>query len=160
MTQNLDDLRLRLSKIRENLSEVKKTLEAIALDEASEADAYANMAREAANPDLRWKLFIIASDSILHREIAWAIIRAATEIQLLARELAEYQPQETQDRLAERVKAHITIETLAETSYDDLLKLVEPGTTLYRLFKLLKEEEQKHSRLARHLAEKLAKSTT
>ncbi len=95
-------------------------------------------------------------DSIVHREIAWALIRAITEIQTLVREILSYTPRkEDEVRLHELVEIHRSIEDLAEASYEDLVTLAESGTTLQRIFQLFVEEERKHSSMAREIAEKL-----
>ena len=103
---------------------------------------------------------MIAIDSIVHREIAWALIRAITEIQTLVKEILSYTPKkEDESRLHELVEIHKSIEDLAEASYEDLATLAEKNTTLQRIFQLFVEEERKHSSMAKEIADKLKKSS-
>lgn len=137
----------RLQRLVEKLREMKKQLEDIALDEMSEAHAYGEMAKMCGDPDTRWMLFLIAADSIVHREIAWALIRALSEIEVLAKEVIVHRGGSEKEKLAELVKIHRSIEEFAESSYRGLVELAEPGTTLRKLIELLAEEEVKHERL-------------
>ena len=149
-------LESRLEKLLASLERIKKQLEDIALDEMSEARAYSNMARACYEEDARWNLFLIAMDSIVHQEIAWALIRAINEIQVVAKELLSYRPRrEDMGRVVDLVEIHKSIEDLAKSSYEGLLHLAEPGTTLRELLKLLVEEEKKHEKLAIATAERL-----
>ncbi len=146
----------RLKRLIENLSEMKKQLEDIALDEMSEAHAYAEMAKLSPDPDTRWVLFLIAADSIVHREIVWSLVRAVSEIQVLARELlAHPRGEASYEKLIELVNIHKTIEEFAESSYEGLVPLAEPGTTLRKLLELLVSEEEKHNRLVETTIERL-----
>jgi rubrerythrin len=146
----------RLKKLIENLSEMKRQLEDIALDEMSEAHAYAEMAKLSPDPDTRWVLFLIAADSIVHREIVWSLVRAVNEIQVLARELlAHPQGEASYEKLMELVKIHKSIEEFAESSYAGLVPLAEPGTTLRKLLEMLVAEEEKHHKLVESTVERL-----
>lgn len=146
----------KLERLINNLNEMKRQLEDIALDEMSEAHAYAEMAKLSPDPDTRWVLFLIAMDSIVHREIAWGLMRAVNEIQVLARELlAHPQGEASYEKLIELVNIHKSIEEFAESSYEGLVPLAEPGTTLRKLLELLVEEEKKHSRLVESTVERL-----
>jgi len=145
----------RLRRLIERLDEVKRQLEDVALDEMSEAHAYAEMAKMARDPDIRWGLFLIAMDSIVHREIAWALMRAVSETQVLARELLAHPGSADRAKLLELVKIHGSIEEFAESSYEGLAPLAEPGTTLRKLLELLVEEEKKHRRLVEAVVKRL-----
>ncbi len=145
----------RLRRLVERLDEIKEQLEDVALDEMSEAHAYAEMAKMAGDPDIRWSLFLIAMDSIVHREIAWALMRAVSEIQVLARELMAHPGGADTGKLLELVRIHGSIEEFAESSYEGLAPLAEPGTTLRKLLELLAEEEKKHRRLVETVVKRL-----
>lgn len=146
----------KLRRLIDNLSEMQRQLEDIALDEMSEAHAYAEMAKLSPDPDTRWVLFLIAMDSLVHREIVWGLVRAVSEIQVLARELlAHPQGEASYDKLIELVNIHKSIEEFAESSYEGLVPLAEPGTTLRKLLELLVAEEEKHNRLVESTVERL-----
>jgi rubrerythrin len=146
----------RLEMLVENLSEMRRQLEDIALDEMSEAHAYAEMAKLSPDPDTRWTLFLIAADSIVHREIVWSLIRAVNEIQVLARELQAHPGvPDDYEKLLELVRIHKSIEEFAESSYEGLAPLAEPGTTLRKLLELLASEEEKHRKLVEATVERL-----
>jgi len=139
----------RIERLLASLEKMKQQLEDIALDEMSEARAYSNMARVCYDESARWNLFLIAMDSIVHQEIAWALIRAINEIQIVAKELLSHKPRrEDMDQVINLVEIHRSIEDLAKSSYEGLLHLAEPGTTLRKLLELLVEEEKKHEQLA------------
>ena len=142
------------------LDEMKKQLEDIALDEMSEAHAYAETSKIVANedPESAWMLFLVASDSILHREIAWAILRSISEMQVLAKELIIHLNTESPleiKQVFEMVKAHMTIEEFAKSSYQGLIEYAEPDTSLYKMLEMLVEEEEKHKRLASNVIARL-----
>ncbi|BES82291.1 hypothetical protein [Pyrodictium abyssi] len=139
----------RIERLLASLEKIKQQLEDIALDEMSEARAYSNMARVCYEDNARWNLFLIAMDSIVHQEIAWALIRAINEIQVMAKELLSHRPRrEDMGQVVDLVEIHKSIEDLAKSSYEGLLHLAEPGTTLRKLLELLVEEEKKHEQLA------------
>jgi len=139
----------RIERLLASLEKIKQQLEDIALDEMSEARAYSSMARACYEDNARWNLFLIAMDSIVHQEIAWALIRAINEIQVVAKELLSHRPRrEDMGQVVDLVEIHKSIEDLAKSSYEGLLHLAEPGTTLRKLLELLVEEEKKHEQLA------------
>ncbi len=151
----MENLEERLRKLIESLSEIGRQLEDVALDEMSEAHAYAELSKQAPDPETRWSLFLIAMDSIVHREIAWALIRAVNEIQVLARELLAHPGGGDVEKLLELVEIHKSIEEFAESSYEGLVQLAEPGTTLRKLLELLATEEEKHRRLVEAAVKRL-----
>jgi rubrerythrin len=140
----------------EKLARLREEMQRITIDEESEATAYINMALECKDPEVRWLLYLIAIDSILHRELAWAIIRAAYEAEFLARELASRRSEVPAEKLREKVKKHLSIESLAESSYKDLVEVAIPGTTLRRLIELLASEEEKHRQMVETIVKKLS----
>jgi hypothetical protein len=146
----------RIEKLIAQLEQMKKMLEGIALDEMCEAKAYRDMAKACIDEQAKWELFLIAFDSIVHREIAWALMRAVTATIMFARDLLLYKPSsEEAKHVLEMVETHISMEKLAESSYEDLVPLAEPGTTLRKLLELLVEEEKKHARLAESVIKRL-----
>ncbi len=147
----------RYEEAAKNLAKLREELRSVALDEESEAVAYASLAASCKDPDTRWLLFIVAFDSILHRELAWAMIRAASEAELLARELAGRRGELPLEQIGEELRKHVSIENLAQSNYRDLEKLAMPGTTLQKLLRLLAEEEEKHNNIAKSIIEKITK---
>jgi rubrerythrin len=145
----------RLQDLIKKLERLREAIQSAALDEESEATAYSTMALACQDEDLRWKLFIIAMDSILHREIAWAIARASYEAEKLAKELSMRTGEKPLKAIVDELKPHAAIENLAESIYKDLLQYAEPGTTLYRLLQLLAEEEGKHRQLVANILQKV-----
>ncbi|NOZ89083.1 MAG: hypothetical protein GXO15_04075 [Crenarchaeota archaeon] len=147
----------RVRKLLEKIRSIKEQLEDVALDEMSEAHAYMEMAKLCGDDETRWSLFLIALDSLLHREIAWALLRALAEAETLAKEVTVHAKAGGVDRekLAELVKMHRSIEEFAESSYRGLVELAEPGTTLRKLLELLAEEEVKHERLVDAVLQRL-----
>ncbi len=145
-----------VGRLREALGKIAEEFEIIAIDESSEFLAYKEMASKCGDPEVRWKLIKIAVDSLLHREIAWAVSRAVkialTQVLSTGRQVTQSLPME---ELANLVKAHRSIEDLAMASYKDLLKGLEKDTTLYRLIKLLSDEERKHSRMVSEIVRKI-----
>ena len=155
---SVDEFEKRLRRLAENLDTIKEQLEDVALDEMSEAHAYAEMAKECASrPDIAWHLFLIAADSILHRELAWAVLRAVSETQVLAREMLAHARAGgyVQERLEAMVEAHASIEEFAKSSYQGLAEYAEPGTTLRRLLEMLAQEEEKHKSLVNIVLRKI-----
>ncbi|KSW10704.1 hypothetical protein CF15_07925 [Pyrodictium occultum] len=149
-------LEQRLERLLASLDRMKKLLEDIALDEMSEARAYGDLARLCHDEDSRWNLLLIAMDSIVHKEIAWALIRAASEIEVTVKEVLSYKPRpEDMGRLLGLLEAHATIEDLARSNYEGIVPLAEPGTTLRKLAELLTEEEAKHQRLVASALQRL-----
>ncbi len=150
----------RLRRMISMLDEMKKQLEDVALDEMSEAHAYAETSKIIASedPESAWMLFLVASDSILHREIAWAILRSISEMQVLAKELIMHLSTKSPFELRqvfEMVKAHMTIEEFAKSSYQGLIEYAEPNTSLYKMLEMLVEEEEKHKKLASNVISRL-----
>jgi len=155
--EKVSELEERLEKMIAQLEQMKKMLESIALDEMCEAKAYRDMAKACTDEHARWELFLIAFDSIVHREIAWALMRAITSAIMFARDMLFYKPSpEESRRVLEMVQTHLSMEKLAQSSYEDLLPLAEPGTTLRKLLELLVEEEKKHARLAETVIKRLS----
>ncbi len=146
------ELEERLKRIAASLRSLRKELEPVLLDEMSEARAYRDMALACRDPETRWKLVVIAMDSILHREIVWSLYRAAISIEMFIKDL-QTSPPPTEDlkTLLERVEIHKEIEELAKANYDDLKKFTEPGTTMYKLMELLAKEEEKHYALVKSI---------
>ncbi len=140
--------------VAERLRRLREEVLRLALDEASEATAYSMLAESGG--EMAWELFIVAADSILHRELAWAIARAAYEIEFLARRLASTAKSLSLD--VETLRRALNLESLAETSYSDLRELAPPGTTLHRLLELLESEEAKHRRLVENVLRRLDSS--
>jgi rubrerythrin len=140
----------------QKLARLREEIQRIAIDEESEATAYTSMAMECRDPEARWLLFLIAVDSILHRELAWAIARAAYEAEFLAKELASRRSEVPLEKLREEVKKHLSIENLAESSYRDLVEAAIPGTTLQKLVELLASEEEKHRKMVEAIVKKLS----
>ncbi len=150
------ELEERLEKMIAQLEQMKKMLESIALDEMCEAKAYRDIAKACTDEHARWELFLIAFDSIVHREITWALMRAITSTIMFARDLLFYKPApEEAQRVLDMVQTHLSMEKLAQSSYEDLVPLAEPGTTLRKLLELLVEEEKKHARLAESVIKRL-----
>ena len=141
------------------IAEIKRQLEDIALDEMSEAHAYTEMAKMCGDDDTRWSLLLIALDSLVHRELAWALLRALAEAETLVKEVIAHskagRPLE-REKLLELINIHRSIEELAESSYRGLVELAEPGTTLRKLLELLAEEEVKHERLVDSVVKRLS----
>jgi len=155
---NGEDFAERLRDMIDRLDKIKSQIEDVALDEMSEAYAYAEMAKSCLDkPDIASLLFLIAIDSILHRELAWAVLRAVSEIQVLAKEVIAHMhsPGIDEDKLREMVRIHESIEVFAKSSYQGLVDLAEPGTTLRRLLELLVSEEEKHRGLVKAALAKL-----
>lgn len=135
----------------ERLSRIASELEEIALDEASEVHAYREIYEVLEGEEEREKVFTILFDSILHREIAWAIIRALKCVSHLLSKPAPTKEDNVRELLAEAS----SLEDIAAARYQDLADLAPPGTTLSRLLRLLAEEERKHSALALSVSKKL-----
>ena len=146
-----------LARVAENLRRLREEVLRVALDEAGEATTYAELAAATSDEQARWELLVIAADSILHRELAWAIARAAYEVELLARRLAATRPRPQASVDLERLRRALDLEGLAETSYSDLKELAPPGTTMRRLLELLESEEAKHRRMAEAVLARLSK---
>ena len=147
----------RIRKIYTSLRALRKELEPVLLDEMSEARAYRDMALACKDPETRWKLVVIALDSILHREIVWSLYRATLSMEMFLRDLETAPPvYEDLQSLLERVEIHKEIEELAKANYDDLAKFAEPGTTLHRLLEMLAREEEKHYALVKSILSKYA----
>lgn len=137
--------------LRERLARIASELEEIALDEASEVHAYREIYEVLEDEDSREKIFTILFDSILHREIAWAVIRALKCVSSLLSKPAPTKKDNVNELLAEAS----ALEEIAAARYQDLADLAPQGTTLSRLLRLLSEEERKHSALARAVSKKL-----
>ncbi len=137
--------------LRERLSRIASELEEIALDEASEVHAYREIYEVLEDEKAREKIFTILFDSILHREIAWAVIRALKCVSYLLSKPVPTKKDDVRELLANAS----SLEDIAAARYQDLADLAPPGTTLSRLLRLLSEEERKHSALALAVSKKL-----
>lgn len=137
--------------LRERLSRIASELEEIALDEASEVHAYREIYEVMENKEAGERIFTILFDSILHREIAWAVVRALKCVSYL---LSKPTPTK-KDNVRELLAEASSLEDIAAARYQDLADLAPPGTTLSRLLRLLSEEERKHSALALAVSKKL-----
>ena len=138
--------------LRDKLSRIASELEEIALDEASEVHAYREIYEVLEDGEARENIFTILFDSILHREIAWAVIRALKCVTYLLNKPAPSKKDNVKELLAEAS----SLEDIASARYQDLADIAPPGTTLSRLLRLLSEEERKHSALALAVLKKLS----
>ncbi len=137
--------------LRERLSRIISELEEIALDESSEVHAYREIYEAMVDDEAREKIFTILFDSILHREIAWSVIRALKCVSYLLSKPAPTRGANVKELLAEAS----SLEDIAAARYQDLADIAPPGTTLSRLLRLLSEEERKHAALALAVSKKL-----
>ncbi|MET1101770.1 MAG: hypothetical protein ABWW69_04760 [Pyrodictiaceae archaeon] len=144
-------------EIMDKMEKLRKEVQTILLDEMCEARAYIDMAIACSDPEAKWKLMVIAADSILHRELMWAIFRATISTEMFLQDLLKEKIASTNiEELLEEVKRHRSIEDIAEASYSDILRFAEPGTSLYKLLKMLIEEEAKHKRIVDEIVSKLS----
>ncbi len=141
--------RERLQKLLESLDAVREQLLQVVEDEESKATAYTRLAYQAMGEEERYTLALIAVDTILHREVMWAALRAVEEARQLLRHLLARGPGSGVGKPV--LKAHEALETVTSASYQDLAQLAPEGTSLRRLLELLAEEEKKHEKLVREL---------
>lgn len=137
--------------LREALTRIASELEEITLDESSEVHAYREIYEALEDEGAREKVFTILFDSILHREIAWAVIRALKCVSYLLKKPVPTRRGDVRELLEEAS----SLEDIAAARYQDLADFAPPGTTLSRLLRLLSEEERKHSALALAVSKKL-----
>ncbi len=134
----------KLRSLLDSLDRVWQQVLEVIEDEESKASAYTRLALKAPHGEEKYKLVLVAIDTILHREVMWAVLRALEESKQLIREAIRTKPEALEAGL---VEAHETLEKLAEASYQELASLAPEETTLKRLLEMLASEEKKHDRL-------------
>jgi len=148
----------RFREFSKRLERLRDYIRSIALDEMSEAKAYRDMALSCRDPEARYRLAMIAFDSMLHREIAWGLLRLVESARMFFNELAlTPRPATPIAEVLRLVEIHRSIEELAQAGYRDLAEMAPKNTGLRKLFEFLASEEEKHFRMVREILEVLRK---